>query len=200
MNQATTVRSACLAIVVLSGVLGTGNAQTPGSATNATLKGAFSVQAEEECVHSSTFGPPPVLEALGPTVMENITIQGTLTLNGDGTGEFVGRSASITTIAIASPVQQSTLRCPVTYSMDRGGVVSLERTCTGTVTRGSLSVGAQVWTASAVRLEGRFHSVTGALQLADTALEIETITSFRGARTPRLCTRAWSAFRIERPR
>lgn len=192
MKRTIVIRVAPWAVVILCCALGASSTQTRAAAPG-MLKGAFSVLATEQCIHSSGFGPPPVLEALGPTVLESITLAGTLTFNGDGTGEFTGLSSSITTMSIGSPVQQSTLRCPISYSIEPRGVLRLERTCKGTVTRGSLSVGGQVWTSSAVRLEGRLHPRGDSLQLSDTALEAETLTSFHGARTPRLCTRAWNA-------
>lgn len=195
MRYTSYVASARLGLVALCGILSASTAQptSPGH-----LQGEFSVQATEHCIHSSGFGPPPVMEALGPTVLENTTLQGVLILRADGSGEFTGRSASITTSSIGSPMQQSTLRCPVIYSIDREGVLRLDRACKGTVVRGSLSVGGQVWSTSSVQLDGRFHAATGSLQLTDSALEIETLTSFHGARTPRVCMRAWSAVRTGR--
>jgi hypothetical protein len=183
-----------MAILGLCCVLGGAGAQTGPDEARSRLSGEFSFYASEHCVHSSAFGPPPVLEPLGPTYTENSTIQGTLTLRADGTGLLTGRAASLSNLPTATPAQQSALRCTVTHAIERDDTLRLETMCKGTITQGNLSVAGQVWSAGPMRASGHLHA--DSFTAADTELAIETVTSFRGARTPRLCHRLWSGSRL----
>jgi hypothetical protein len=163
-----------------------GDTAPPGK--SAAVKGEFAFTGTEQCAYASAFGPPPVLQAMGPVVLHTSTLQGTLTLAPDGTGRLTGRIASLQSLpgAGATPATQSSLTCAVKHALSAKGELRLERTCRGTRSRGTGSEGAQTWTASTVRESGQFSADT--IALADTELAVESLTIF-GVNLARVCHR-----------
>jgi hypothetical protein len=172
-------------------------ADSASRATNARLKGDFAFVSSEQCVHAAAFGPAPMLQPLGVTAQEASTLQGTVSFDGAGGGRLVGRLASILTTATAPPGHQSDLRCTISYELGSDGSFSMERHCKATPRRGAGSVGVRPMEFGPVRVTGRLHGDT--ITAADTEMAVETVTSFWGAKTPRLCHRTWSATKIAAP-
>jgi hypothetical protein len=169
-----------------------GDTALPGKSVPAA-RGEFAFAGTEQCAYASAFGPPPMLQAIGPvTLLQTSTVQGTLRLAPDGTGRFTGRIASLQafTEAAATPAMQSSLTCVVSHSLTATGELRLERTCRGTRSRGTGSSNAQTWTASTVRESGQFD--TNTIVLADTELAAESL-SVAGVNLARICHRvSWA--------
>jgi len=183
-----------LAVVLQSGIAGCAKdtAMIDGGS------GEFHFVSSEQCMYSSAFGPPPLLQPLGPTYLESTTLQGMLRLGTSSTGTAEGRSSSTISLPSGDIVQQAAVRCAVTYRQADVGKFEMEQKCEATPLRGRLSMAAQVFTYGPIRIRGyRSHSD---LLGADTQLEIETVTTFNGANTPRLCHRTWSAVSVNQDR
>lgn len=164
----------------------TGDAAPPGKSA---VAGEFAFAGTEQCAYASAFGPPPVSQAMGPVTLQTSTLQGTLTLAADGTGQLTGRIASLQSVpgAGATPAMQSSLTCAVTHALAATGEFRMERSCRGTRSRGTGSEIAQTWTASPVRESGQFNA--DVVALADTELAVESL-SVAGVNLARVCHRA----------
>jgi hypothetical protein len=199
----TTVRRASAwvaAAVLLAAALPlAGDTALPGKSAPAA-SGEFSFTGTEQCAYASAFGPPPMLQAIGPVTLQNSALQGTLRLAQDGTGRFTGRIASLQafTESAATPAMQSALTCVVAHSLTATGELRLERTCRGTRSLGTGSSNAETWTASAIRESGQFktdQSNADTIVLADTELTAESV-SVAGVNLARLCHRvSWATRR-----
>jgi hypothetical protein len=153
------------------------------------VKGEFSFSGTEQCAYASAFGPPPMLQAIGPVTLQSSTLHGSLSLAADGTGRLTGRIASLQafTESAATPAMQSSLTCAVSHSLTATGELRLVRTCRGTRSRGTGSANAQTWTASPIQESGQFNGDT--IVLADTQLAAESVSTL-GVNLARLCHRA----------
>jgi hypothetical protein len=160
-----------------------------------SISGEFAFTGSEQCAYASAFGPPPVLQAIGVVITQTSTIQGTLTLAANGTGQLIGRIASVQTVpgSGATPAMQSSLHCTVTHSAGDRDAFRLERICRGTRLRGTGSEAAQTWSLTPIRETG--HVSADLLTVADTELVVESL-SVAGVNLPRLCHRSATATRI----
>lgn len=170
--------------------------KTERSPSHAAVAGKFAFNETEHCVYASGFGPPPMLQAVGPVSLQTTTAQGVVTLEADGTGQVTGRMASIqeTQTTAATPALQSSFTCSARYQLAAKGEFRLQRDCRGVRLRGNGSAGAQTWSVELPEASGYLRG--DLLLLTDTGLAVEAL-SVVGIKLSRLCHRSLMAMRLE---
>ena len=194
------LRFLALALLFLNGFLfGSANlveAQT--GSLNARLNGTYKLTLTRPCTSDqSGFGADLAFMSGGPFPF--FTFQGTMTYNGDGTGNFSGREQILRTGATNPgqfPVGVVTINCTaVTYTVSADGSFTQQmNTCSGTLLSGGQNVG-QTITQTGIAFNGQIGTRRRTLVFDDTGTTVETVTASVSPGTQRICSSSGTAVR-----